>query len=104
MDEDEESFCTKYGCRTIFKELKPFIIQEAKKEVFDDIELHRRVGTPEVIIEDYQELKKRHLSTFPKEEKRHNSFIQNCSHSFCPIWCEGRCTQSKEVYDRCHKS
>ncbi len=32
------------------------------KEIFDDIELHRRVGTPKVIIEDFEQLKQKHQS------------------------------------------
>ena len=50
---------------------QPFIeaIQEAKKEVFDDIEKDKRLCITSVDM--WNDLKKRHLSTFPKE-KQHN--------------------------------
>ena len=54
-------------------------IREAKKELFDNIENCRvRIHgllTNQISWNKYQELKQRHLSTFPKE-KQHNSGLK----------------------------
>ncbi len=58
-----------------FEDALIYAIQEAKKEVFDDIEKVwkkcQNKDIREMILKDLEELEKHHLSTF--KEKRHNS-------------------------------
>lgn len=70
------------------------IIDNAKKEVFDDIEKIESgfVGsdTIEINQESYDELKKRHLSTFAEQKRRNNELIQSPKYPF-------RCVCSKVI-------
>jgi len=70
--EDEKCFCTDYGCRDIFRDLKQDIIKQAKQEVFDDIERNNIYQEHESCIaidkQTLKKLKERHLSTFKTEK------------------------------------
>ena len=80
-------------------------IQEAKKEVFDDIEnlpsykQFKGKVLDVVWIEEIDNLKKRHLSTFPKE-KQHNSRknqsakCKKCNKDITGLWnFQGYCSK-----------
>ena len=52
----------------------PKIIQLIKKEVFNDIEKVRWLNKKRITIDEdvFNQIKKRHLSTFSKKKKEHN--------------------------------
>ena len=62
---ESDPFCL--GC------VRKLIREEAKKEVLDAIEkLCNECSLSKLFMKDFYDVKKRHLSTFPKK-KRHNS-------------------------------
>jgi len=77
---------------------------EAKQEVFDDIE--NKVGI--VIVKklkeslQYQKLKQRHLSTFPKEKEHNSSSKKDCLHKDCQYYDKQsfKCDAPQKIKDK----
>ena len=65
----------KGGLYRKMKEVIDIAIQEAKKEVFDDLDKHFKEWE-DLHFDIYEEIKQRHLSTFVEQKQHNNNYNQ----------------------------